>query len=106
MESLFAGVRDRRQPTPDPSQPTPSPSQEGRGRQETGEMEITEEVVGKIVPRLFCYNRSKILALCSSCHRKTDTFLDKKMLQPISVNAFRFNQQALINLPPSSLEYQ
>ncbi|NEP85541.1 MULTISPECIES: hypothetical protein [Okeania] len=38
----------------------------GDRRQETGEMGIIEEVVGKIVPRLFCHNRPKILALCSS----------------------------------------
>ncbi|NEN88960.1 MAG: hypothetical protein F6K48_08560 [Okeania sp. SIO3H1] len=50
MGSLFAGVGDRRQPTPNPSQPTPSPSQEGRGRQETGEMGMSEEVGERIVP--------------------------------------------------------
>ncbi|NEN90524.1 MAG: hypothetical protein F6K48_17090 [Okeania sp. SIO3H1] len=79
----MVGVGDRRQPTPDPSpsQPTPNPSQEGRGRQETGEMEIIEEVVVKIVPRFFCHNHPKILALCSSLDRNRRTFLDKKRQQ-------------------------
>ncbi|NET27940.1 MAG: hypothetical protein F6K01_21955 [Okeania sp. SIO1I7] len=59
-------------------------------------MRIIEEVVGKIVPRLFCHNRPKILALCSSFHRKAGTFSGKKMLKPLSVNALIFNQQARI----------
>ncbi|NES66005.1 MAG: hypothetical protein F6K24_12455 [Okeania sp. SIO2D1] len=41
--SLLVGVGDRRQPTP-------NPSQEGRGRQETGGMGMSEEVVVRIVP--------------------------------------------------------
>ena len=68
---------------------------EGR-RQETGEIRIIEEVVGKTVPLFFYHNPPQILALCSSFHRKADTFLVQKMLQPISVNALRFNQQTLI----------
>ena len=46
MESLFAEVGDRRQPTP-------SPSQEGRGKQETGEMGMSEEVGAKFCPKIF-----------------------------------------------------
>ncbi|NEO55852.1 MAG: hypothetical protein F6K54_23950 [Okeania sp. SIO3B5] len=46
-------------------------------------MEIIEEVVVKIVPRLFCHNHPKILA-----------FFDQKRLKPISVSALIFNQQA------------
>ena len=45
MESLFAEVGDRRQPTP-------SPSQEGSGRQETGEMAMSEEVGAKFCPNI------------------------------------------------------
>ncbi|NEN89330.1 MAG: hypothetical protein F6K48_10675 [Okeania sp. SIO3H1] len=62
--------RGRRQPTP-----RPSPSQEGKtGDSYIGEMGIVEEVVGKIVPRLFCHNRPKILACMSLSDRKAYTF--------------------------------
>ncbi|RQH18865.1 hypothetical protein D5R40_06570 [Okeania hirsuta] len=61
-------------------------------------MEIIEEVVVKIVPRFFCHNHPKILALCSCLDRNRRTFLDKKKLKPISVSALIFNQQALITI--------
>ncbi|NER05619.1 MAG: hypothetical protein F6K17_25050 [Okeania sp. SIO3C4] len=83
--SLLVGVGDRRQDI-------------GDRRQETGEMGMSEEVGVRIVPRLFCHNRPKILALCSSLSSKAGTFLDLKMLKPLYVNAFRFNQQALLRL--------
>ncbi|MGK7921319.1 MAG: hypothetical protein AB4080_15060 [Trichodesmium sp.] len=58
MESLLLGVGDR--------------------RQETGEMEIIEKVVVKIVPRFFCHNHPQILAFCSSIERKPCTFFRPK----------------------------
>ena len=59
-------------------------------------MGIIEKVVGKIVPQFFGYNYPKILAFCSSFHRKADTFFNLKTLKSLSVNTFRINQQALI----------
>ncbi|NET16510.1 MAG: hypothetical protein F6K08_28655 [Okeania sp. SIO1H6] len=75
----------------------------GDRRQETGEMGIIEEVVGKIFPQFFCHNHSKILAFCSSCHRKAGTFFNPKTHLPISVNTWRINQQALSKLKPATI---
>ncbi|OZH55623.1 hypothetical protein AFK68_03400 [Hydrocoleum sp. CS-953] len=57
---------------------------------------IIKEIVGKIVPQFFCHNHPKILALCSSFHRKACTFFDLKRLKPLYVNTFRINQQTLL----------
>ena len=48
-------------------------------------------------PALISLNsRSQNTSFLSLFHRKTATFLDQKMLQPILVNALRINQQTLI----------
>ncbi|MGK7920640.1 MAG: hypothetical protein AB4080_11610 [Trichodesmium sp.] len=50
----------------------------GDRRQETGEMEIIEEVVVKIVPIFFWHNHPQIVALCSSIDRKPCSFFRPK----------------------------
>ncbi|NET94135.1 hypothetical protein, partial [Okeania sp. SIO1H2] len=64
------GREYRRKPTP-----RPSPSQEGK----TEEIGMSEEVGVRIVNLGFFYHsQPKILAFCSSWHRKAGTFLNPK----------------------------
>ncbi|WP_287289625.1 hypothetical protein, partial [Okeania sp. SIO2B9] len=72
MESLFALCR--RQPVPPPR----------RGRQETGEMGMSQEVGARIVSQFFCHNHPKIPACMSFFHQKVGTFFNAKTLKPLS----------------------
>ncbi|NEP71633.1 MULTISPECIES: hypothetical protein [Okeania] len=92
LKSLLVGVGDN---------PPLAPPPPRRGIQETGvrtqvERGIIEEVGRKVIPRLFCHNRPKILACMSFLHQKACTFFDQKRPIPISINGLKFNQQALI----------
>ncbi|NES78059.1 hypothetical protein [Okeania sp. SIO1H4] len=82
--SLFVGVGDRRQETGDRRQETGDRRQEtGDRRQETGDRrqetgDRRQETGVRIAPRLFYHSQPKILAFCSSRHRKAGTFLNPK----------------------------
>ncbi len=60
-------------------------------------MEITEEVVVRIIPVLFCHGQPEILTFWGLTTDFLVIFKTKISLKPLSAKALRINQQALNN---------